>query len=320
MKKGFSLIETLSSVLIFVIVFGTLITVIFSLYRINDYAFNQAIAINEARQGIQTLVREIRGARDGEDGSYPILKAGDRELIFHSDIDGDGKTERVRYFLGSINSSIIEDECLTIQEGGLCEFTFLDFFEGELISAKLKISIDGDFGREVEYADIHIGGNLLGKICENEDSCVDCASSWQGTSIFDITNEAKGNFIHLTIEASEEVKPICSFEGENYSMRVKVELIVEEEVEGGEQLRKTVTKAVSNQYSGEEKKSIITSHIVGDPPIFNYFNLNGEEIEENPSRLIETKSMKVFLVINVDPNRPPNDFQLESFVQIRNLK
>ncbi len=30
--------------------------------------------------------------------------------------------------------------------------------------------------------------------------------------------------------------------------------------------------------------------------------------------------MKVYLVVNVDPNRPPQDFELESFVQLRNLK
>ena len=44
------------------------------------------------------------------------------------------------------------------------------------------------------------------------------------------------------------------------------------------------------------------------------------EITSVPARLVDTKLMKVYLVVNVNPNRPPNEFELESFVQLRNLK
>ncbi|MGB0757123.1 MAG: hypothetical protein ACPGO5_01580 [Patescibacteria group bacterium] len=39
-----------------------------------------------------------------------------------------------------------------------------------------------------------------------------------------------------------------------------------------------------------------------------------------PARLIETKLLHVFLRINIDPTQAPNDFDVESDVQLRNLK
>ena len=47
---------------------------------------------------------------------------------------------------------------------------------------------------------------------------------------------------------------------------------------------------------------------------------NGNKITDYPARLKDTKMMKVYLVVNIDPNRPPNEFELESSVQLRNLK
>jgi hypothetical protein len=69
----------------------------------------------------------------------------------------------------------------------------------------------------------------------------------------------------------------------------------------------------------KEKIKIISSHVINQPPIFRYFDGNNQELPA-PSRLKDTKLMKVYLVINVDPNKPPVDFVLESNVQIRNLK
>ncbi|GAH01061.1 unnamed protein product, partial [marine sediment metagenome] len=39
-----------------------------------------------------------------------------------------------------------------------------------------------------------------------------------------------------------------------------------------------------------------------------------------PARLVDTKLMKVFLIVDVDPNRSPKGFELESYAKLRNLK
>jgi prepilin-type N-terminal cleavage/methylation domain-containing protein len=194
--KGFTLIESLVAISIFVIALAATMGFILGLYKANSYTFQQAQAIEEARNGVQTMVREIREAKAGDDGSYIIEKADDYEFIFYSDIDKDGQTERVRYF------------------------------------------IDGtDFKKGV-------------------------------------------------------IDPIGS-------------------------PPRYITNPNDNNYS--EKIFILSKYVRNQPPIFRYFDSNLNELPA-PARLKDTKLMRVYLVINVDPNRPPQDFVLEDEVQLRNLK
>jgi hypothetical protein len=72
---------------------------IFGLYRSYYYTFQRMQAIEEARNGVEIMIKQIREARQGDDGAYIIEKADDYEFIFYSDIDKDNSTERVRYFI-----------------------------------------------------------------------------------------------------------------------------------------------------------------------------------------------------------------------------
>jgi len=190
MSKGFTIIETIITIVIFALAMGAVSGLILMAYRTQSYTWQQSLAIGEARKGVETMVKEIREARPGDDGSYIIEKAEDFEFIFYSDIDNDGKAERVRYFI----------------EG-------TDFKKGVIKPSGWPTKYDP-----------------------------------QNEEIF------------------------------------------------------TLSQYVRNQ-----------------PPIFRYFNRSGIELPP-PARLKDTKLMRVYLVINVNPNRPPQDFGLESDVQIRNLK
>lgn len=321
MKKGFTLIEVIVTISIFTIVLIAISSLVTTMYRTHGYAFQQSIAIEEARRGVDTMQKEIRRARQGEDGSYPIEKASEKEFIFYSDIDGDGKTERVRYFIGTINSEIKTENCITDERGGSCSFVFSNFLKGEITFAQVKISLDGDLGRNSEFADIYINGNSYGRICQN--GCVDCANTWQGTEVFDITNLAGDNSLEISIEASNQVRPICSFQEEDYSMRAEVVFSFQEEIPGsGHLLKKGITKFDSStlSYGGEEKIEIVSSYVRNSPPIFEYFDKEGNLIKEDPARLIDTKLMKIFLIVNINPDRTPGDFSLESYTYLRNLK
>ena len=54
--------------------------------------------------------------------------------------------------------------------------------------------------------------------------------------------------------------------------------------------------------------------------VFKYFDENGQEITESPARPEQTKLMRVSLIININPQRKPDDYLLQSEVQLRNLK
>ncbi len=189
-RKGFTLIEAGLAVLIFLLGATTVFSLVEFGYFGKDYTFQQALSIEEAQRGIETMAKEIREARAGEDGSFPIVRAEGFEFSFFSDIDNDGETEKIRYFLEGTNfkKGIIEPQC--------------------------------------------------------------CPVSYPSSS---------------------------------------------------------------------ERVITLTQYVRNAPPIFRYFDKDGNELGP-PANLKNTKRMRVYLVVNVNPARPPQNFVLETDVLLRNLK
>jgi len=322
-RRAFTLIETMVTIVIFALLMGTLTGFMMWGYRQHGYVWQQSQAIDEAQRGVRTMVREIREARSGDDGSYPIELANEKEFVFFSDIDKDGETERVRYFLGSSGSGSDSKDCVAFATGGSCQVTFSDFLSGTLTTATIQVSVEGDFSwSNKEYATISVDGVALGDVCRT--GCNDCAATWQGTTAYDVTGHAADNLIVFTADATDKVNGFCDWEEENHAMKALFELTWQEEVSSEEhRFKKGVTNPTGTppQYVAEnEEITVLSMYVRNAPPIFQYFDENGNEITELPARLIDTRLMKVYLVVNIDPNRAPSDFSLESYVQLRNLK
>jgi prepilin-type N-terminal cleavage/methylation domain-containing protein len=318
--KAFTLVEVLVSIVIMSLIMGVVYGLIVVLYRTQEFALQQAAAVDEARRGIEIMVREIREAQFGEEGSYVIERASDKEFIFYGDIDKDGEIEKVRYFLGAVNSVVEIKESVTFSDGGNCNIVFSDFLEGNLISAQAKIFVEGDFGWSIENADINVDGNYFGKICQS--GCSDCAGNWQGNMVFDVTDQAEDGYLEFLVDSTSNVDNVCDWQESNHSMKVKVELSFEQEIpELAHQFKKGVTNpTVSGYPEDQEEVTIITSYVRNTPPIFEYYNLGGEKIIDEPIRVIDATLMKVYLIVNINPITAPKDFELESYVQLRNLK
>ena len=323
-KSGFTLVETLVTIFItsniMVVIFGS-ITIF---YRTQSFTWDQSVAVEEARRGIKIMAREIREAKDGDDGSYSIEKADDKEFIFYSDIDKDGATEKVRYYIGSGTSgSQMVQECVTFLTGDSCSVIFSDFFSGNLISAQVKVSVEGDFGwNNKEYAQIYADGESINNICRR--NCTDCPAVWQGDITFDVTDLASDNYLEILADSNSEVHGICDWIENNHAMKVRVELTWEaEDTTLNHELKKGVTNPTSNPISypeDSEEVSIISSYVRNGPAIFEYYDANGELITESPARLSDTKVMKIYLVINVNESKAPDDVEMESYIHLRNLK
>lgn len=320
--KSFTLIETLVTIAIFTLAMLVTVGFIVMAYRVRGYAWQQSRAIQEARKGIEIMVREIREAKEGDDGSYPIELASNKEFIFYSDIDKDGATERVRYFLGSAGSGFQSQECVTFADGGSCAVNFSDFLQGTPVSAQVEVSVEGDFGWAQEYAEIFADGVNLGEVCKT--GCWDCPGDWQGTKTFDVTVQAADNTIQFTADATSQVNDFCDWQEPNHSMKAKFELTWTETLPGQEhEFKKGVINPTAPPLEYPEAAEEITtlsSYVRNAPPIFRYFDAQGEELFDTPTRLKDTKMMRVYLIVNVNPERRPQDFELESTVQLRNLK
>jgi hypothetical protein len=327
--QSFTLIETLVTIFIFLLLLGGTIAMIFNLYQTHSFQWQQSLAIAEAKRGVELMVKEIREAREGENGAFAIEKAGDKEFIFYSDVDGDGKTERVRYFLGEIQTETFEKECKSSVNDGSCFVSFSDFLKGNLVSAQLKISVQGDLNSSQEYVTIYIDGQNFGNICQT--GCLQCPGNWEGVTTTNVLSLAQDGILNIEAKGScpnphKEslcVQPICTdVDGSKFSFKAKFELTITQEVQTPK-LKRGVIKAVGSPptYPPEQEKiTVITPYVRNAPPIFEYYDAQGNKIEDYPARLKDTKLMKIFLVVNVDPKRPPVEYQLESFVQLRNLK
>lgn len=98
-KKGFTIIEvSIAGVLL--VVLGV---AILGLQRvIGDsqlLGITSYINVDEANSALTQMAREMRTMRSGQNGAYAFVNGEDNEVSFYSDIDYDGISELVRYYL-----------------------------------------------------------------------------------------------------------------------------------------------------------------------------------------------------------------------------
>ena len=98
-SKAFTLIETVVAIGLSTLVLGAVFGFVYYFYRTSGYNLSQIGAVNSARKGMETMVREIREATYSDEGAYSIKQAQNQSFTFYSDIDKDLNVERVRYFL-----------------------------------------------------------------------------------------------------------------------------------------------------------------------------------------------------------------------------
>lgn len=55
----------------------------------------------DAESILKTMVKELRSARQGADGSYAILSTGTSSISFFSDAGGDGTVDEITYYLAT---------------------------------------------------------------------------------------------------------------------------------------------------------------------------------------------------------------------------
>jgi hypothetical protein len=321
-EKGFSIIETLVVIFVFTLFWGAMMASVYIIYRTQSFTMQQSIAINEARRGVEIMAKEIRQARYGDNGAYPIEKGGGKEFIFYSDIDNDESSERVRYFLAVVNAGSSSKNCFTAARGGSCEVAFNDFLTGVLKTAQVRVSTEGYYGTSARYAELFADGLKISELCR--DDCSQCSGAWQGTRTFDVTQAAMDGSIQFLMDSTYSVRDLCDWLNPDHAMKALFEFSWTEEIaNSGDQLKKGVIESVGTPATypvSQEQVTIISSYVRNAPPIFSYYDKNGELITTDPAILRDTQMMKLLMVVNVNPNRPPDNYELEQYVQMRNLR
>jgi hypothetical protein len=246
-------------------------------------------------------------------------------LIFFSDVDKDEDIERVRYFLGGTSDYQQTKECTSYIDGGSCSVVFSNFFNGILNEATFQVGLKGDLGSSNETATIFADGVSLGTLCTGS-SCEDCSTNWNGVTTLNVINQASDNYLQLMADASNQVNHNCS--PGNFSMIAQFRLNWKATETGvDKEFKRGVIEPIGEipQYPIAQEKITILSHYIqnqiGSPQksVFKYFDKDGQEITDPTERIGKTKIIKIMLIVNVENSRTPDDYYLESKVQLRNL-
>ena len=98
----------------------------------------------------------------------------------------------------------------------------------------------------------------------------------------------------------------------------------------GNQIRMGITDptgGIPKTYpADDEEVQTVASNIVNedDEPVFYYYNRDypGDQVNNpvaTPADVSDIRLIKIFLRINIDPNRAPDNIQIQSFAELRNL-
>ena len=108
--RGFTLLEMIVSVGIFILLISSITGVFLSSFRSKNIIFDQLASQSEGRKASQDFVNEARSATYSSGGAYPISVAAASELTFYANIDQDTLVERIHYYLSgdALKKGIVE--------------------------------------------------------------------------------------------------------------------------------------------------------------------------------------------------------------------
>ncbi len=98
-SQGFTIVELMVAMVIISALLFSIAVLTDSVRKNQQQTWENYIKVDEANTAVRTFTRELRTARDGNNGAYLLAEAGDNQISFYSDIDFDGQTEKVRYYL-----------------------------------------------------------------------------------------------------------------------------------------------------------------------------------------------------------------------------
>ncbi|MCA9360980.1 prepilin-type N-terminal cleavage/methylation domain-containing protein [Candidatus Kaiserbacteria bacterium] len=97
LKRGMTLVEMMVAVSLFSILTLVVTSSINAMYRYNSYTFAQAYQVQNARLGMQSLIRDVREMTFADDGTFPLAIMEENKIAFYSDIDRDNSVEYVEF-------------------------------------------------------------------------------------------------------------------------------------------------------------------------------------------------------------------------------
>ena len=96
-----SLVEMIMAIFILLIGMEGVTMLFINSWKNNKFIFETGNASYAASRAVNRMVSEIRKVRQADNGDYPVESGDQFDLKVYMDVDNDGVTERVHYYLSS---------------------------------------------------------------------------------------------------------------------------------------------------------------------------------------------------------------------------
>lgn len=100
-RNGLTLVETIVAIALFLLGTQATILIFSKTMQSKAYSLEMGKASFVVSRSISDVTQYLRRARQSDAGAYPIVSANDNDVVFYSDYDKDGVTERVHIYLSS---------------------------------------------------------------------------------------------------------------------------------------------------------------------------------------------------------------------------
>jgi Tfp pilus assembly protein PilV len=97
-KRGMTILEMLVAISIFAMGISGFTLLFVRAWKSNSYTLEMGQSSMAVSQGVNKMVEYLRGARQADNGSYPIKTADNNNLVIYSDYDKDKVTERLHFY------------------------------------------------------------------------------------------------------------------------------------------------------------------------------------------------------------------------------
>lgn len=96
--SGMTIIEMMVAITIFTLGIAGFSLFFTRVWQANSYTLEMGQSAMAVSQGVNQIIEHIRGARQSDGGTYPIVSADDNDLVLYADYDKDSTVERLHIY------------------------------------------------------------------------------------------------------------------------------------------------------------------------------------------------------------------------------